>query len=195
MFSIARRFVLGRDRSHLFTFCPPGPDDLLKLNSPIVFKGITSACSAASHARAFCSSSSLTVLLPSLRVEKQHCCTACGALLTEISVRAGRQRKSCMFVGQGDFTSASEHLAPATSAVTRFSSLHLVPELPGRLKSPVKKDVRILYPHSVLPQQLLHRAVLFCSHPQTLIVATLYDCCAPVVFASTLAALTLSLHV
>lgn len=36
----------------LFTFWPPGPDDVLKVNSPIVSRGIVCACSAASHVRA-----------------------------------------------------------------------------------------------------------------------------------------------
>lgn len=36
----------------MFTFWPPGPDDVLKVNSPIVSRGIVCACSAASHVRA-----------------------------------------------------------------------------------------------------------------------------------------------
>lgn len=38
--------------SYLFTFCPPGPEDLLKLNSPMLFSGIASACKPCNHERA-----------------------------------------------------------------------------------------------------------------------------------------------
>lgn len=46
------RVILGVGHTYLFTFWPPGPDDLLKVNSPIVSRGIVCACSAASHVRA-----------------------------------------------------------------------------------------------------------------------------------------------
>jgi hypothetical protein len=48
--------------AYLLTFWPPGPDDLLKLNSPMLL-GIVSACNCASHLRAACSSSGLASLL------------------------------------------------------------------------------------------------------------------------------------
>ena len=48
---------------YLFTFCPPGPDDLLKLSSPM-FLGIVSASSLSSHSLAAWSSSSFAPEAP-----------------------------------------------------------------------------------------------------------------------------------
>lgn len=95
MLSIARRLRLT-SLSYLFTFCPPGPDDLLKDNSPMRWRGIFSACSESSHDRAARSSSSLLVLSRVLLVpavdetEKARCRRG----LEGLHVRAVKRQRS-----------------------------------------------------------------------------------------------------
>lgn len=75
MLSIARQlegYFFPKRVSYLFTFCPPGPDDLLKLNSPMLLSGIASACKPCNHERAARRSSSLAapVSLDEARVRR-----------------------------------------------------------------------------------------------------------------------------
>jgi hypothetical protein len=99
MFSIARRQIFA-SLSYLFTFCPPGPDDLLKLNSPMLFKGIASACRVASHERATRRSSSLAWLVLSLADDRQRCTTG-EHLVIRTGGRVGkRQRRSMARQGE-----------------------------------------------------------------------------------------------
>lgn len=57
---------------HLFTFCPPGPDDLLKLTSQTALLRIVSASSLASHFLAASISASSSLLLPPPRLDASH---------------------------------------------------------------------------------------------------------------------------
>ena len=49
------RTNIDNEHAYLFTFCPPGPEDRLKVSSPMDL-GMVSACSWASHLRAAWSS-------------------------------------------------------------------------------------------------------------------------------------------
>lgn len=75
MLSTARARQIFALVSYLFTFCPPGPEDLLKLNSPMFLRGIDSACSFASQVRAAWSSSSLALPPPCCEDENGRCTT------------------------------------------------------------------------------------------------------------------------
>ena len=55
---------------YLFTFCPPGPEDLLKLTSQTAFLRMVSASRLASHFRAEASSASSASLPLSFAVAK-----------------------------------------------------------------------------------------------------------------------------
>jgi len=99
MFSIARTAEFAVIRSYLFTFWPPGPDDLLKVNSPMLWRGIASACSIASHVRAARSSSSLLSLssVPLADDAKVRCTAREGLLVMGTRARrTAQQRGACI---------------------------------------------------------------------------------------------------
>jgi hypothetical protein len=84
----------------LLTFWPPGPDDLLKLNSPMLL-GIVSACNWASHLRAAWSSSGLASLLLLLlllpEAKRTAGATASSGRVVREALTAGKRARSMLY--------------------------------------------------------------------------------------------------
>jgi len=82
--------ITNKILAYLFTFCPPGPEDRLKLISHMLF-GIVSAWRLSSHIRAFCRSSSLASSVP-LTAAKHRALRCSGVRHVSDDETTGREK-------------------------------------------------------------------------------------------------------